>query len=95
MSGTSMASPFVTGLVGLILSRRPELTVDEVTTLLEKTAKDLGEPGLDPLYGYGRVDAHLALVAANDGIDPALQNPDSGGATRLPAVYLPAVYSPR
>ncbi len=95
MSGTSMASPFVTGLVGLILSRRPELTVDEVTTLLEKTAKDLGEPGLDPLYGYGRVDAHQALVAANDGIDPALQNPDNGGATRLPAVYLPAVYSHR
>ena len=49
MSGTSMASPFVSGLVGLILSRRPELTVDEVTDLLAKTAKDLGDPGRDPL----------------------------------------------
>ena len=95
MSGTSMASPFVSGLVGLILSRRPNLTVDEVTALLEKTAKDLGDPGRDPLYGFGRVDAHQALVAANDGIDPALQNPDNGGATRPPAVYLPAVYSHR
>ncbi len=94
MSGTSMASPFVTGLVGLILSRRPELTVDEVTDLLVKTAKDLGDPGRDPLYGFGRVDAHQALVAANDGIDPAVQDPD-GGVAHPPAVYLPAVYSTR
>jgi thermitase len=95
MSGTSMASPFVSGLVGLILSRRPDYTVDQVTNLLEKTARDLGDPGRDPLYGFGRVDAHQALVAANDGIDPALQNPANGGGTRPPAVYLPAVYSHR
>lgn len=95
MSGTSMASPFVTGLVGLILSRRPELTIDEVTNLLGSTAKDLGDPGRDQLYGFGRVDAHQALVAANDGIDPALQDPADGGAARPPAVYLPAVYSHR
>jgi subtilisin family serine protease len=94
MSGTSMASPFVTGLVGLVLSRRPELTVDEVTDLLAKTAKDLGDPGRDPLYGFGRVDAHKALVAANDGIDPAVQDPD-GDVAHPPAVYLPAVYSTR
>ena len=94
MSGTSMASPFVTGLVGLILSRRPELTVDEVTDLVAKTAKDLGDPGRDQLYGFGRVDAHQALVAANDGIDPAVQDPD-GGAAHPSAVYLPAVYSTR
>ena len=93
MSGTSMASPFVTGLVGLILSRRPELTGDEVLDLMGKTAKDLGDPGRDPYYGFGRVDAHQALVAANDGIDPSLQDPADGGAVRPPAVYLPAVYS--
>jgi thermitase len=95
MSGTSMASPFVSGLVGLVLSRRPDMKVDEVTTLLEATAKDLGDPGRDQLYGFGRVDAHQALVAANEGIDPALQDPANGGGTRLPAVYLPAVYRHR
>ena len=93
MSGTSMASPFVTGLVGLILSRRPELTGDEVLNLMGNTAKDLGDPGRDAYYGFGRVDAHKALVAANDGIDPSLQDPADGGAVRPPAVYLPAVYS--
>lgn len=95
MSGTSMASPFVSGLAALIRSRRPELTVEEVTNLIAETAKDLGDPGRDSLYGSGRVDAHQALVAANDGIDPALQDPADGGAGRPPAVYLPAVYSRR
>jgi thermitase len=95
MSGTSMASPFVTGLAGLILSRRPELTIAEVTDLITQTAKDLGDPGRDPLYGYGRIDAYRALVAVNDGIDPTLQDPADGDGTRPPALYLPAVYSHR
>jgi subtilisin family serine protease len=85
MSGTSMASPFVTGLAALIRSRRPELTAAEVGDLLEKTAYDLGEPAWDRYYGYGRVDAHAALVAANDGVDPALTNPTPPADPAVPA----------
>ncbi len=99
MSGTSMASPFVSGLAGLLLSRRPDLTVAELTDLLTSTAVDLGDPGKDKLFGYGRVDAYAALLAANDGVTPepadpptdAPTNPPSGGATKGSDLYLPVI----
>lgn len=39
-NGTSMATPYVAGLVGLLKSIRPELTAKEVYTLLKDTGKD-------------------------------------------------------
>jgi thermitase len=39
-SGTSMAAPYVSGLVGLLKSLDPSLTAEEVHTLLEQTGKD-------------------------------------------------------
>ncbi|HYO54750.1 S8 family serine peptidase [Archangium sp.] len=61
--GTSMAAPHVTGVAALVWSARPTLTATEVRSLLERTAKDLGEPGHDPRYGYGLVQAKAALDA--------------------------------
>lgn len=60
-SGTSVAAAHVTGVVALLLEKNPNLTPHEVKTLLESTALDLGEPGKDPEYGAGRVDALKAL----------------------------------
>lgn len=60
-SGTSMATPIVSGVAALILSKNPFLTTKEVTAILEKTSKDLGQKGWDKYYGYGRVDAYQAL----------------------------------
>lgn len=39
-SGTSMAAPYVSGLVGLLKSLDPSLTAEEVHTLLEQTGKN-------------------------------------------------------
>ena len=39
----------------------PNLTGDEVRHFLERSAKDLGDPGRDDYYGWGRVDARAAL----------------------------------
>lgn len=61
--GTSMATPHVTGVAALVWSARPSLTATEVRTLLESTAKDLGEKGHDTRYGYGLVQAKAALDA--------------------------------
>jgi subtilisin family serine protease len=41
LSGTSMASPFVTGIVGLMLAMEPRLTAAQVEALLRRTAKPL------------------------------------------------------
>ena len=63
-SGTSMATPHVTGVAGLLLSQRPELTNTQVRALLEQSATDLGENGLDRQFGYGLVNAQAALEMA-------------------------------
>ncbi|WNG34644.1 S8 family serine peptidase [Archangium violaceum] len=59
--GTSMATPHVTGVAALVWSVRPSLTATEVRALLERSAKDLGEPGHDRQYGHGLVQAKAAL----------------------------------
>lgn len=68
MSGTSMATPVVSGVAALILSINPELTVDEVKNILYTTALDLGEEGRDDTFGNGRVDAASAAAAAVDSL---------------------------
>lgn len=63
-SGTSMAAPQVTGLVGLLVEAEPTLTTDEIYAIVTGTAADLGEAGADTLTGYGRVNASAAVSSA-------------------------------
>jgi subtilisin family serine protease len=64
MTGTSMASPHVNGVVALIRQACPDLTVEEVKQVLYDTALDQGSPGKDNDYGYGVVDAYAAVLRA-------------------------------
>lgn len=61
LSGTSMASPMVAGLAAVILAQNPKLTNDEVRQVIEESAADLGDPGWDTMFGYGRIDVQKAL----------------------------------
>jgi len=61
MSGTSMASPAAAGVVALIRTKYPSLKQAQVKAHLEKTAKDLGDPGFDQYFGHGLVDAAAAV----------------------------------
>ena len=60
-SGTSMATPMVTGTVALIKSAHPAYSVTQVQNALFKTSKDLGKIGFDTSYGWGRVDASKSV----------------------------------
>jgi subtilisin family serine protease len=60
-SGTSMAAPHVSGLAALILSQNPNYSNEDVRQVLRVSATDLGTPGFDLSYGYGRINASAAL----------------------------------
>jgi subtilisin family serine protease len=63
-SGTSFSAAYVSGVAALILERNPSLTPNDVRAILEKTARDLGAPGRDDLFGAGEADAFAAVTAA-------------------------------
>jgi len=62
-SGTSFSAAYISGLVALMLERNPALKPAEVRSILVKTARDLGAPGRDDLFGAGEADAFAALSA--------------------------------
>jgi len=63
-SGTSMASPHVVGVAALIWTRFPNMTRDQVWAQLQYTAGDLGDPGFDMYFGFGRLNARKAVEQA-------------------------------
>jgi len=63
-TGTSFATPIVAGVIALIKSVRPDLVATQVLKVLYDSAKDMGTTGYDTHYGYGRVDAALAVQNA-------------------------------
>jgi subtilisin family serine protease len=63
-SGTSFSAAFVSGIAALLLERNPTLKPNDVRAILTSTARDLGTPGKDELFGYGQADAFAAATAA-------------------------------
>ena len=54
----------VSGIAALLLERNPALKPNDVRTILTGTARDLGAPGRDDLFGAGQADAFAAVTAA-------------------------------
>ncbi len=77
LSGTSMATPHVSGLAALILSKHPEFTNEDVRQVLRISADDLGSPGFDINFGRGRINAAKAL-AVTSVLNVAITSPSSG-----------------
>jgi len=63
-SGTSMATPFVSGTVALMLNANHALTPTEVKNMLLTEAIDWGSSGADVEDGYGRLDTYKAVQTA-------------------------------
>jgi subtilisin family serine protease len=65
-SGTSMAAPFASGLVGLLRSAHPEWSANTARAQIMQTARAVDgiNPGYGGLLGSGRIDAAQALTTA-------------------------------
>jgi minor extracellular protease Epr len=63
LSGTSMAAPHVAGVLAVLLEEERRTHADinnhELRLILENSARDLGEPGVDNWYGHGLVSANI------------------------------------
>jgi len=76
--GTSMAAPHVAGLASLLKGQQPDLTADQVLTILETTARDFpdGSNCNGSICGAGLADAFAALSALDVTLDaPTLVTP--------------------
>ncbi len=81
-NGTSMATPHVSAVAALVWSAYPSLTNVDIRNALDATAKDLGDPGRDPAYGYGLVQAYDAIqYLANSGGDTGGSDGGTGDTT--------------
>jgi serine protease len=63
LSGTSMATPLVAAAAALVKQYCPSDTAAQIVQRLETSARDLGRPGPDTLYGYGKLDAAAAVAS--------------------------------
>ena len=61
-SGTSLAAPHVTGAILVLKSQFPEMTTPEIHQILFDTAVDLGDPGVDSVYGHGALNLDNAMT---------------------------------
>jgi subtilisin family serine protease len=62
VSGNSFGTPMVAGIAALGLSLHPGLTRYELEVALRGSSVDLGAPGKDTVFGWGRVNAHQAVL---------------------------------
>ena len=88
--GTSSACPLVAGICALLLSIRPQLTAAEVRTLIQRTARRVGDPasydanGHSIYHGYGCIDALAAVQALTAASAP----PESAPVVRIESTPL-------
>jgi subtilisin family serine protease len=82
LSGTSMACPVAAGVGAMIFSNNPGISPDEVEEILKNSCTDLGAPGVDSTYGYGRVNLKNAMSGIGGPLTLAVSPmPLSGGGT--------------
>ena len=60
--GTSFATPRVSALAAQLRQRWPGLRAEEITDIIKRSATDMGAPGVDAKYGWGRINAARAFL---------------------------------
>lgn len=61
MSGTSMATPHVSGALAVLIQAFPYLTAEQIKMVMFTTATDIGAPGVDDVFGWGLLNLGKAV----------------------------------
>lgn len=88
-TGTSFSSPMTAGLAALVWSAKPSYSAAQVFDTLRNSADDLGAPGPDGDFGYGRINAMKALRLAVTGTE---QFPGTRKAVAYPNPFRPKTH---
>ncbi|WP_425965235.1 S8 family serine peptidase [Rhizobium nepotum] len=56
-TGTSFAAPFVTAAVSVLISNDPKMSLESLEAKIRQFTDDIGEPGRDPVFGWGLLNA--------------------------------------
>lgn len=70
LNGTSFSAPIVSSAVSVIRQAFPYMNSSEITQLLFTTARDLGEVGVDAVYGHGMLDLERATRPVGTSLVP-------------------------
>lgn len=69
-SGTSFSAAFVSGIASVIKTVDPSLNGMEIKELIGATAIDMGDPGRDLFYGFGRTNLKSAVKEIVQTLEP-------------------------
>ena len=89
-NGTSFAAPHVSGALAILKSRFPSMPMEVIRAILLTTATDLGNTGIDDIYGWGLVNLQRAITLQGDVLLPfgAAGAPSALGSTSFTGVRL-------
>jgi hypothetical protein len=81
ISGTSQATPHVSGAAALLVQLWPTLLPSEVVDIMLSTATDRGAPGVDTVYGHGLLNLSAAILPLGSLEVPLTALADGDGVT--------------
>jgi hypothetical protein len=81
MNGTSQAAPVVTGSVAVLMGAYPYLSSQDIVAILFETAKDIGAPGVDEVFGQGLIDLKAATEPVGELWLPTANRTTQGGSS--------------